>query len=227
MNKAIYLILILSSFSLFACTRAASHDAQAGDAPAAEAAAGSGEAGQAADAGQTADAGKQAGIPGDPDKSARAEARYVDDAGQPLGLQLEIAAVLPGEVTEIEHQVGADGLYKRVWLYEGMVSYSLERLPKAELGEGGVREAFARLEPDAYDASLRPEDDMKRQLGGAVAWKWFYSTGHNEDTRTNTDYYVQRDDFDYRFKISVPADFVEEYARPVKSLVNGLVFVTR
>lgn len=173
-------------------------------------------------------AGAEAKAAPEPEQAAQAPAvkKYVDASGKPLGLQLDIAAVLPGEVTEIERKVGADGIYHLAWLFNGMVSYSLERLHKAELGEGGVREAFARLEPDAYDASLRPDDDMTRRLG-AVAWKWFYSTGHNEDTRTNTDYYIQRDDFDYRFSVSVPADFADEYKQVVKSLVNGLVFVTR
>lgn len=173
-------------------------------------------------------AGAEAKAAPESEKAAQAPAvkKYVDASGEPLGLQLDIAAVLPGEVIDGAHQVMDNGIYRMTWIYNGMVSYSLERLPKAELGEDGVRAAFAEIAPFAYDASLRPDDDMTRRLG-AVAWKWFYSTGRNEDLRTNTDYYIQRDDFDYRFSVSVPADFADEYKQVVKSLVNGLVFVTR
>ncbi len=223
MKRVIILCLIFVSLCAFGCTRQAEQGAAPSDNAGAKA--------ETADSEIAADGKVEAAEVKAEGADAKAEPKgsikYVDDAGQPLGLQLDIAAVLPGEVTEIERKVGADGIYHLAWLFNGMVSYSLERLPKAELGEGGVREAFARLEPDAYDASLRPDDDMTHRLNGAVAWMWYYSTGHNEDTRTNTDYYIQRDDFDYRFSVSVPADFADEYKQAVKSLVNGLVFVTR
>lgn len=223
MKRGIILCLIFVSLCAFGCTRQAEQGAAPSDNAGAKAETADSEI--AADGKVEAVEVKAGGA--DAKAESKGGIKYVDDAGQPLGLQLDIAAVLPGEVTEIERKVGADGIYHLAWLFNGMVSYSLERLPKAELGEGGVREAFARLEPDAYDASLRPDDDMTHRLNGAVAWMWYYSTGHNEDTRTNTDYYIQRDDFDYRFSVSVPADFADEYKQAVKSLVNGLVFVTR
>lgn len=233
MKKVIVSCVIIASLCAFGCSRHAEQGAApSGNAGAAVDVAGS-EA-EKADVKEDKGNAEAAEVKAD-GADAKAQAveadanavKYVDADGQPLGLQLDIAAVLPGEVTEIERKVGADGIYHLAWLFNGMVSYSLERLPKAELGEGGVRDAFAKLEPDAYDASLRPDDDMTRRLDGAVTWRWYYSTGHNEDTRTNTDYYIQRDDFDYRFSVSVPADFADEYKQPVKALVNGLVFVTR
>lgn len=222
MKRVIILCLILVSLCAFGCTRQAERGAAPSDNAGAKA--------ETADSEIAADGKVEAAEVKAEGADAKAESKgiikYVDDAGQPLGLQLDIAAVLPGEVIEGAHQVMDNGIYRMTWIYNGIVSYSLERLPKAELGEDGVRAAFAEIAPFAYDASLRPDDDMTRRLG-AVAWKWFYSTGKNEDLRTNTDYYIQRDDFDYRFSVSVPADFADENKQVVKSLVNGLVFVTR
>lgn len=141
----------------------------------------------------------------------------------PKGLTLTIST-LPNEKLE---QVGVTGTvhgpYSNRMMYDSMVFIQVERLNKAKEGNAGIEAAIREIHADLQLRELTIEKTDIAQNISAPVYKITYITGQNEDTKTNLDYYIVGDKFDFRLHTSCGADFVDDYKEMIDKLGTGML----
>ncbi len=141
----------------------------------------------------------------------------------PKGLNITLADI-PSDKMEFVGVTGTVyGPYSNQMMYDGMVFIQIDRLNKANEGESGIeaaiREIHADLDP--RDMNIEKTDAVKRV--SEPVYKVTYLTGHNEDTRTNTDYYIVGESFDFRVHTSCGVDFVDDYKDMLEKLPADII----
>ena len=121
----------------------------------------------------------------------------------------------------LENTQNEDGTYKERLLVDGLVTIGYERLLPAQAGEAGVKAAIEELETNPQGLQIAADDDLTDNISYSV-WKAEYTVGSNEDTQSCIDYYIQTDDWDFRFHVAIPIDHYEEYEDAVDGWADAL-----
>lgn len=115
-----------------------------------------------------------------------------------------------------------NGTYREELLYDGMVSIVAERLLLIEFSKEAIVKQIESLNTVAVkDVKIEQDATISARLS-YPAWRITYTTGSNEDTRTNLDFYIQTDAWDYRFHTSTPVDSFAEYSESIESWIESI-----
>ncbi len=145
---------------------------------------------------------------------------------EPKGLVLEMG-VRPDKHVEMHHRsVTLHGPYLIQEMYDGLVAFSTERFKKLD-DTPEAREAAVKVWADnPRDIVIEKDDAMSARMQHPV-WKITYMTGRNEDSTRHQDYYIQTENFDYRFHTGVGADWYEDNKPTIDKWIENLRLVEK
>lgn len=114
------------------------------------------------------------------------------------------------------------GPYSNQMMYDAMVFIQVDRLAKAKEGKAGIEAAIREIHKDIElrDMVIEKTDEVAKVSD--PAYKVTYITGHNEDTQTNTDYYIVGSQFDFRLHTACGVDFVDDYKDMIDALAHSI-----
>lgn len=161
-----------------------------------------------------------AGCSSEPPSTSASPAAPEDTAAL---LTLEVPGLSDG--AELINETNEDdGTSRTEWLYDSSVTIVSARVQCIEADAQSLETQIMDLggmDTSKFDASI---DDNLSQKFSYPVWRIRYTTGSNEDTRTNEDIYIQTDRMDYWFHTSTPSDFYEDYRETIETWIISLVF---
>ncbi|MBQ9395264.1 MAG: hypothetical protein IJU23_07070 [Proteobacteria bacterium] len=115
-----------------------------------------------------------------------------------------------------------EGTYIIEELYDRTIAFSSERRKSM----GNVEEEYLhnltrKIDTSAHDIEVSKDDKMSAQMT-YPSWKITYESGFNEDTRKCIDYYVQTEEFDYRFHTSIDSDEFDSQSHHLEAWFDNL-----
>ena len=142
----------------------------------------------------------------------------VGDILAPSNLTLSVPA-LEGMADKILEKSNPDGTSQKILLYDATVGITISRVIPVGFSEDAV---FAQMvdtgSTNVSDLVIAQDDAVSAALT-YPAWRVTYLTGENEDTRQNTDIYIQTDAWDFYFHTDVPIDNAKDYSAVIESWI--------
>ncbi len=151
--------------------------------------------------------------------------QLTDAAAQSAGVLTLEALALTVKLKEVSSVFRKDGTYRKELLYDGTVSIVLEGVERVDSDEHSITAHILALGDSAVVPVEIKKDTAVSTLLTYPAWRATYTTGANEDTRTNVDLYIQTDSMDYRFHTSTPADDFADYSERIESWIASLALL--
>lgn len=137
------------------------------------------------------------------------------------GLVLVIP-VLKDNVETVSNTDNEDGTYREELLFDGMVTVVTERVARIDYSEEAIAKQINKLNGvDASDLVVKKDDAISTKLS-YPAWRITYTTGANEDTRSNVDIYIQTDEWDFRLHTSIPSDSFDDYLDNIEAWIEAI-----
>jgi hypothetical protein len=145
------------------------------------------------------------------------------DPSEIPGLTLDSPKV-SDKLETVSSVVRKDGGYRVEAMYDSVIQIIDERVKRTQANAESIAAQIDQLNAvPATDVKVT-QDAALTKLLSYPAWRATYTTGANEDTRTNMDIYVQTDDMDFRFHTSTPSESYIEYKKTIESWIQALEF---
>ncbi len=233
--RKICLVVILGLFVLGGCSKKSETEVSKASVqePTKEAAQVEGETGESvAEVKEAAEAEQvkkteqgENGVAEDKAKDAAVYAVMKGEKYEALGWMIEMGVKPEKDVVVNREIVQEDGTFEIEEMYAAMVVMTrIRRHHSFNTAEDLKAEREKSLE--AYEMVVTKDEPMSLQLG-KTTFKATYLTGHNEDTRQNIEYLVSDETFDFGFRMSVGADFIDNYQAEMDIWVKNLKLVEK
>ncbi len=146
----------------------------------------------------------------------------LDGTLEPTGLVLAMGVRPIRDIKTIRVAGTDDGTYIIEELFNKTIAFSTERRKSMNnVEEEYLHNLTRKIDTSAHDIEVSKDDKMSARLT-YPSWKITYESGFNEDTRKCIDYYVQTEEFDYRFHTSIDSDEFDSQSHHLEAWFDNL-----
>ena len=153
-------------------------------------------------------------------QTADADSQTEDD--KITGLVLAVPALPEDKLETIGSATNSDDTYRIEAIYDGIVHIYDERVLKTDSDAASIAAKITSLNAvESTGIKVKKDSALSKKFTYPV-WRVTYTTGANEDTRTNLDIYIQTDGMDYRFHTDTPSEGYNEYEAQIETWIQSL-----
>ena len=133
--------------------------------------------------------------------------------------------ILNGRAEIVDDYVDQSGTYRHELEWGKVVAIVMQRLPRVANKQNAVVEQVGNQnESDMKDVVIKQDSKVTAALS-YPAWRLTYTTGVDKYVRKNVDIYIQTDNWDFRFGVSIPTASYNEYAATIEDWIAALTLV--